>query len=123
MADSGAQKLYFDPDLHPEETLKTFDEFVQDYELRYAASYPDPPKVSMDAAIQRWKLQHANHENANPSMAQFDEIKAAWQSKDKVAKLLGLYSSRRLFTDWKVAEPTEATRNMGTVCYQDESIL
>ena len=47
--------LYFDLDLHPDDTLKAFVEFTQDYELRYNAMYPDPPRVFLDAAIQRWK--------------------------------------------------------------------
>ena len=92
MAEGGVRKLYFDPDQYPEETLKAFNEFTQEYLLRYDATYPDPPKVSMDAAIQRWKLEH---ENQNPSIDQFDTIKEAWQTKDKVAKFIGLYSSRR----------------------------
>ena len=37
-------------------TLKAFVEFVQDFELRYAATYPDIPKVSLDAAVQRWRI-------------------------------------------------------------------
>ena len=108
---TGTPKLYFDPDQHPEETLKAFNEFAQDFLLRYEANHPDPPKVSMDAAIQRWKI---DHDNANPTMAQFDAIKEAWQTKDKVAKFVGLYSSRRLFADWKAAEPVEATRKAAT---------
>ena len=63
MAESNIHKLYFDPDQYPGGTLKAFNEFVQLYLLRYNANYPDPPKVSMDAAIQRWKIYH---ENANP---------------------------------------------------------
>ena len=55
MADSRASP-FFDPDNHPDDTLKSFAEFAEDFELRYAASYPGPPKVSLDSAIQRWKL-------------------------------------------------------------------
>ena len=36
--------LYFDPDLHPGDTHKSFVDFVKRFELRYGASYPDPPK-------------------------------------------------------------------------------
>ena len=53
--------VYFDPDLHPDDTLRAFDEFIQNFELRYDAQYPDPPKTSLDAAIERWKL--ANDDN------------------------------------------------------------
>jgi hypothetical protein len=39
-----SQQLFFDPDKHPEDTLKAFQEFIQTFELRYHAQYPDPPK-------------------------------------------------------------------------------
>ena len=111
MAAAGAKSLHFDPDQHPEETLKAFDEFTQDYVLWYAASYPDPPKVSMDAAIQRWKLENGD---VVPNVKQFDTIKAAWQTRDMVAKFLGMHSSRRFFSDWKAAEPNEELRKAAT---------
>ncbi len=47
--------LHFDPDLHPDDTLKAFNDFIQSFYLRYEAQYPDPPKVSIDVAIERWK--------------------------------------------------------------------
>ena len=50
-----SQQLFFDPDQYPEDTLKAFEEFTQLFELGYDAQFPDPPKVSMDAAIDRWK--------------------------------------------------------------------
>ena len=111
MSDSRAPSLYFDPDLHPDDTLKSFVEFVQEYELRYSATYPDPPKVSLDASIQRWKF---GHENASPSMLEYDTIVEGWKSKDMVAKFLGIYSSRRLYSDWTMAEPDEAARKAAT---------
>ena len=108
---AGTNKLYFDPDQHPEETLKAFNEFTEDFLLRYDANHPDPPKVSMDAAIQRWEIEN---DNAQPTVAQFDTIKERWQTKDKVAKFIGLYSSRRFFSDWKAAEPTDDARKNST---------
>ena len=51
---------HFDPDLHPDDTLKAFDEFIQSFYLRYEAQYLDAPKVSIDAAIERWKLANDN---------------------------------------------------------------
>ena len=45
-------RLFFDPDEHPESTLKAFQEFVQRFNLRYDALYPDPPKVSLEAAVE-----------------------------------------------------------------------
>lgn len=99
--------LYFDPDLHPDATLGAFNEFTQCFELRYDAQYPDPPKVSLDAAIERWKLAH---DDAKPSLAEYDTIRDEWRSRDRVAKLLGIFSSKRLFADWKVAEPDDTKR-------------
>ena len=90
--------LSFDPDHHPEDTLKAFDEFVQRFELRYDAQYPDPPKVSMDAAIERWKLG-TNDPLKLPTVDEYDKIRSVWISHDKVAKFLGMYSSNRLYED------------------------
>ena len=47
-----SQNLFFDPDQHPEGTLKAFEKFTQMFQLRYNAQYPEPPKVSLDAAIE-----------------------------------------------------------------------
>ena len=104
-------KLYFDPDLHPDDTLKSFIEFSQDYELRYAAMYPDPPRVSLESAIQRWKL---GHDNKNPTMDEYDLIVEEWKSKDMLAKFLGIYSSRRLYSDWTMALSAEKARKDAT---------
>ena len=102
---------HFDPDLHPDDTLKAFNEFTQSFSLRYEAQYPDPPKVSIDAAIARWKLAH---EAANPTLAEYDELRNEWRSKDRVAKFLGMFSSRRMYADWQVAEPDETKRTQAT---------
>jgi hypothetical protein len=104
--------LCFNPDDHPDATLKAFDDFVQMYELRYDAQYPDPPKVSIDAAIERWKLTQQNAE-AKPTIDQYDEIRDEWRSKDRVAKFLGLFSTKRL-TDWTAAVPSETNRKAAT---------
>ena len=106
MAESQAS-LFFDPDKFPDDTLKAFAEFVEDFELRYDATFPDPPKVSLDAAIQRWKMVH---EDAKPTLVQYDGIVEDWKDHDRVAKFIGLYSSRRLVSDWKAACPEEKTR-------------
>ena len=108
---SASPQLFFDPDCHPDDTLKSFVEFSQDYELRYAAMYPDPPKVSLDSAIQRWKL---GNNNRNPTMTEYDDIIDQWKSKDMVAKFLGIYSSRRLVSDWTMASPVEKARKEAT---------
>ena len=111
MAES-LNKLFFDPDQHPDETLKAFNEFVQTFELRYDATYPDPHKVSMDSIIERWKL--ANEVDTKPNLEQYEEIRTEWRSKDRVAKFLGIYSSKRSFVDWKAAEVSETNRKAAT---------
>ena len=70
------QQLFFNPDIHPEDPLKTFDKFTQAFELSYKAQFPDPHKVSMVAAIERWKFEHKTTGNPNPkpNLVQYDEI-------------------------------------------------
>lgn len=46
--------LFFDPELHTEDTLKAFLEFTQRFILQYNAQFPDPPKVPLELAIERW---------------------------------------------------------------------
>ena len=110
------QKLYFDPDKHPDDTLKAFDEFCDQFVLRYNALYPDPPKVSMDAAISRWKVEHATAANPDPTptVQQYDALRSSWRSKDKVNKFLGLFASKLFQTDWIAAQPNEALRENAT---------
>ena len=101
--------LCFDPDDHPDATFKAFEKFVKSYDLRYEAQYPDPPRTSLEVAIQRWKLNQ-DDEDPKPTMAQYDEICEDWKSKDKVKKLLGMFSSERFLADWMAAEPDEQAR-------------
>ena len=107
-----SQQLFFDPDQHPEDTLKAFEEFTQLFELRYDAQFPDPPKVSMDAAIDRWKVANTTEKNQNPrpDLAAYDAIRNDWRSKDKVAKFLGMFSSIRLYSDWCAIKPDDLER-------------
>ena len=107
MAEARVSTLYFDPDCHPDDTLKAFNEFVQDFELRYDAKFPDPPKVSLESAIERWKFIH---EDQKPNLEVYDQIVSEWKGRDKVAKFLGIYSARRMFSDWKASEPIEKER-------------
>ena len=111
-----SKDLYFDPANHPDDTLKAFDDFTQTFELRYAAQYPDPPKVSLDAAVRRWTVANTTDAVADPkpNLAQYDDIVSTWQSKDKVKKFLGMFSSNRFYTDWLAAEQDEALRNAAT---------
>ena len=112
MAEPRYRQLYFDPDEHPEDTLKAFEEFIKVFELRYDAQYPDPPKVSMDAAIERWKYANADDAGTQrrPTLDEYDEIRVEWREKDKVAKLLGMYSAARLYADWEFAVDSESAR-------------
>ena len=107
-----SQQVFFSPDEHPEDTLKAFEEFTKIFNLRYDAQYPDPPKVSLEAAIERWKVTNATADNSNPkpNLEQYDKICLDWKQKDKVAKLLGMFSSHKLFEDWCVAQPDENER-------------
>ena len=102
-----ASQLHFDPD----DTLKAFNEFIQDFELRYDAKYPDPSKVSLESAIERWKFLNVDQK---PGIDDYDKIVEELKSKDRVAKFLGMYSSRRLFSDWKAAVPEEDLRKRST---------
>ena len=108
-----SEQIFYDPDKHPTDTLKSFKEFCTRFELRYNAQFPDPPTTAMDSAIQRWKLLHTTTETPNPvpTADQYDLLKAQWKAKDKVAKVLGLFSSPRLYTDWEIAQPDEDNRN------------
>ena len=69
-------RLFFEPDEHPKNMLKTFQEFIQRFQLRYDALCPDSPEVSLEAPIERWKITTATPKNASrkPSLEQFDEI-------------------------------------------------
>ena len=111
-----SNNIFFNPDEHPEDTLKAFEVFIKVFVLRYNAQYPDPPKVSIEAAINRWKITNTTDliPNPTPTVAQYDTICDEWKSKDKVAKILGMFSSQKLYDDWCVAEPNEATRNSAT---------
>ena len=59
--------LFFDPDDHPENTLKAFEEFIQQFELHDDVMYPHPPNVSLEAALNNgksWKQhQKIHHQN------------------------------------------------------------
>ena len=69
--------LFFDPDAHTEDTLKAFLEFTQRFILRYNAQFPDPPKVSLELAIERWKIHHTTTDTPNTMLdyEQYDQIR------------------------------------------------
>ena len=107
-----SKDLFFDPEKYPDNTLKAFTEYAQIFKLRYVAQFPDPPKVSLDAALARWKVEHITEQQQNPTpnLAQYDAVVSTWKAKDMVAKFLGMFSSHRLYTDWIVAQPNEEVR-------------
>ena len=51
------------------------------------------------------------HDDEKPTVDDHDNIRDEWRSKDRVAKFLGIFSSKRLFADWEVAEPDESKRS------------
>ena len=108
--------LHFDPDSHPKDTLKQFREFCRLFELRYDAQFPDPPKSSMDAAISRWVVLKTTTENPNPkpNINDYDEVRDDWRAKDMVKKVIGMFSSPRLSSDWEAAEADHQVRQRTT---------
>lgn len=108
--------LHFDPDSHPKDTLKQFREFCRLFELRYDAQYPDPPQTSMDAAIRRWKLTNTTEDvqDPKPTLDDYDSLRDGWRSKDRVAKVIGMFSAPRLSSDWEAAESDEKLRQAAT---------
>lgn len=108
--------IIFDPEEHPGDTLKALDDFKTSFEFRYDAEFPDPPRVSMDAAIERWKVANTSTTitDPKPNLEQYDNIREQWRQKDMVAKFIGLFSSRRLIEDWYAAEPNEDLRKQAS---------
>ena len=110
MASSSLQ-LFFDPDLHPNDTLKQFTAFTKRFELRYKAQYPHPPKAIMDSIMERWKIVNVDK---IPTVDDYDKEKLTVISSDMVAKFLGMHSSERLFDDWVSAQSDVKTRYEAT---------
>ena len=70
-------KLVFNPDDHPSDTLKQFNQFYQSYALRYNAQYINPPKNSINSAIARWKVVNTNTDGKEPTptVDVYDELR------------------------------------------------
>jgi len=49
-----------------------------------------------------------------PPLLEYDMIVDKWKSRDMVAKFLGIYSSRRFYSDWTMAVPIEKGRMSAT---------
>ena len=75
--------------------------------------------MSLDAAINRWKVVNttADNDTPTPTADQYDEICDKWRSKDQVSKVLGMFSSHKLYEDWCIAEPDvdERKRQRGKI--------
>ena len=57
------------------------------------------------------------NDNKKPMLADYGNIRDEWCSKDRVTKLLGIFSSKRLFADWKVTKPDDSKRGKKTWQY------
>ena len=90
----GIPVLQFNPDDHPHSTLKAFNEFIEQYEFRYDAQFPEVQTHVLEDAIEAWKAENENP--ATVSVAQKSAIKTSIKSKDRVRKLLGFFASLRL---------------------------
>ena len=99
----GIQNLQFNPNWFPHDTLKAFNEFIEQYEFRYEAQYPEPPKHAIDACITKWTTTTKKE----PAHTDVEFIRKTWISKDKVKKILWFFATTRLIHDWKAAEPNE----------------
>ena len=104
----GHQSLFFDPDGHQKAHIKAFTELSK--------QNPNVPRISLDAAIQPSKIEHADTDGTEPrlTVAQYHEICDNWRSKDRVAKFFEMFSSSRMHTDWQIAQPDESIRNSST---------
>ena len=102
----GIPSLQFNPDKHPHATLKAFNDFIEQFEFRYNAQYPEPSRSVMENAISKWKALNNERE---PVEKHIKIMQNEWISKDKVRKLLGFFSSSRLQLDWKAVEPNPET--------------
>ena len=100
----GVLNLSFDPDRHTHCVLKAFNSFVEQYEFRYLAQYPIPPKHAIDNEVALWKSENGD---ADPTPAQKKTLIDAWVSKDMVRKMLGFFASAQCQQDWKAAKTVD----------------
>ena len=56
--------LQFNPDKHPHATLKAFNDFIEQFEFRYNAQYPEPSRSTIENAISKWKALNNEREPA-----------------------------------------------------------
>ena len=63
--------------------------------------------------MERWRIVQEDSKK-RITLEEYDELKEGLRSVDRVTKLLGLYSSKRLYQDWMSAEPSEKKRKDAT---------
>ena len=65
----------------------------------------------MDAAIKKWKF--CNPEK-KVDLDAYDEIRPSCISHDMVTKVIGMFSSPRMYDDWQADLPNERNRQKST---------
>ena len=98
--------LYFDADIYPDYTLEAFNQFIQLYELRYNAHYSDPPKVWLNAAIERWRLT-TEVKDAKIDLEQYDTIREEMR-RTKSQKYLACFCQKVCMKTGKLQKQTSA---------------
>ena len=115
--------LHFDRDLQPDDILKAFNEFMKSLawilDLGYEAQNPDPPKVSIDAAIEPWKL--ANKE-AKPTLEQYNTIGRKGDQKTALQNFLACFLPCRL-ASFRTGRNKTNRCDMGAFLYPNPSLL
>lgn len=53
--------------------LRQFEEFLRQYKLRYMAQFPDPPKVSLEMCLERWKIANTDKKIAWTHMINYEQ--------------------------------------------------
>ena len=81
----GIPNLQFNQDRFPHTTLKAFNEFIEQYEFRYEAQYPEPPKHAIEACITKWTATTKRE----PTYTDMEFIKNTRISKGKIKSFLG----------------------------------
>ena len=72
-----SNSLFFDPNEYPENTLKAFNDYVELFELRYNAQFPDAQNGLVGFCTQKMEDVNAMERNPNPppTLDQYDKIK------------------------------------------------
>ena len=109
--DEACSRLHFDPNKHPENMLKAFQELLQCFPLRWH-TLPRPTKGLIWSSHRKVENQsgYTWKSITKPNLEQFDEMCEDTKLRDKIAKFLGMNSWSRLHTDWCMTVTTETAR-------------